>query len=226
VVPLAALAPSWTPYRYCFDNPINLTDPSGLWESTDVTLNADGTYKVVGGRLDGDKNIYVVKDGKRTGEIIGQSLFEKSFYNEDFKGDNKWMGSIDTKSVEGASFLVNKIYTNTPSLLKYAANWEDYNFKSSGYDKSKGSPTNYAYRGSEFSSDIYASARDFGNIGAGYVAGRGELNWGGTKFIFERFQAKQNGNIFGSGFESEQTVQGERLGWEHGNKQWMSSLSR
>lgn len=31
---LAELAPSLTPFRYCFNNPVNYTDPFGLWERT------------------------------------------------------------------------------------------------------------------------------------------------------------------------------------------------
>lgn len=31
---LAELAPNLTPFRYCFNNPINYTDPFGLWERT------------------------------------------------------------------------------------------------------------------------------------------------------------------------------------------------
>lgn len=32
VDPLAEKAPSWTPYRYCFNNPVRFTDPTGLFE--------------------------------------------------------------------------------------------------------------------------------------------------------------------------------------------------
>ncbi len=31
--PLAPNAPNWSPYRYCFDNPVNVTDPSGREET-------------------------------------------------------------------------------------------------------------------------------------------------------------------------------------------------
>jgi hypothetical protein len=41
VDPLAAQAPGWTPYRYCFDNPVNLVDPSGLFED-DYYFNKRG----------------------------------------------------------------------------------------------------------------------------------------------------------------------------------------
>jgi len=47
VDPLADKAPNWTPYRYCFNNPVNLVDPSGLWEgdyysSKGIHLGNDG----------------------------------------------------------------------------------------------------------------------------------------------------------------------------------------
>jgi RHS repeat-associated protein len=32
VDPMAEKAQGWTPYRYCFDNPVNLIDPDGMWE--------------------------------------------------------------------------------------------------------------------------------------------------------------------------------------------------
>tara|TARA_R110002096_G_scaffold433945_2_gene654201 strand:- start:310 stop:570 length:261 start_codon:yes stop_codon:yes gene_type:complete len=69
-----------------WSNPIKFIDPDGRWavDHIDVTKNDDGTYNVVGGQANSDKNIYVV-DGssKRTGEVVGQMLTEFSFHNED-----------------------------------------------------------------------------------------------------------------------------------------------
>lgn len=40
VDPMAAKASGWTPYRYCFNNPISFTDPNGMFE--DWVQAADG----------------------------------------------------------------------------------------------------------------------------------------------------------------------------------------
>jgi RHS repeat-associated protein len=56
-------------------NPVMMVDPNGANASSDVTKNKDGSYTVVDAKNDGDRNIYVRgEDGKRTGEIIGQTL--------------------------------------------------------------------------------------------------------------------------------------------------------
>ncbi len=44
------------------------------------------------------------------------------------------------------------------------------------------------YRGSVTSSGEYASARDFGNMVAGIVAGRKGFNWNDTRFAFDVLQ--------------------------------------
>jgi len=195
--------------------------------STYVQKLPDGKYKVVKVELnDNDKTIYVVNDkGERTGEKIGESIFIDSFYYAD--GPSKATlsrGIIDTTSKEGADFLNNKIYSDTPSQEAYIFTYmlpgdSPYDFKKVGLIK-KGMTVqdvaDYTYRGSQIYPGVYASARDFGNIGAGYVAGYNGSSLEASKFAFERFQALQKGNPFGDGTEVPQTVSGENLGWKQG----------
>ena len=77
VDPMSEKYPSLSPYVYCADNPIKLVDPNG--EEIEVTANDDGSYTVVGGTLNKDRNIYIVKDGKRTGDVLGQTMTDYSF---------------------------------------------------------------------------------------------------------------------------------------------------
>ena len=74
---MASKYPSLSPYVYCADNPVKLVDPNG--EEIEVTANDDGSYTVVGGTLNKDRNIYIVKDGKRTGDVLGQTMTAYSF---------------------------------------------------------------------------------------------------------------------------------------------------
>ena len=75
--PMSDKYPSLSPYSYCANNPIKLVDPNG--EEIEVTANDDGSYTVVGGTLNKDRNIYIVKDGKRTGDVLGQTMTDYSF---------------------------------------------------------------------------------------------------------------------------------------------------
>lgn len=75
VDPLAHKFPHQSPYCAFDNSPIWKCDPTGAAASTDVKENKDKTYTVVAAKNDGDNNIYKVDDkGKRTGEIVGQTL--------------------------------------------------------------------------------------------------------------------------------------------------------
>lgn len=63
------------------NNPVKYTDPDGMF--LEVNDNGDGTYTVSGGEANSDKNIYIMKNGKRSGDILGQMLTEYSFFDDD-----------------------------------------------------------------------------------------------------------------------------------------------
>ncbi len=64
--PLTNFMPGFTPYNYCYNNPVNLTDPTGMFPQYDdcriasTFIAPDGTILEV--RDDGDRNIYLVHD--------------------------------------------------------------------------------------------------------------------------------------------------------------------
>ena len=78
-------------------------------KETHVALNKDGTYSVIGGKLNEDRNIYIYskdKYGRYTirGKSIGITTSVTSFYNSD---KQKWaIGStIDVRDNSGDKFL-------------------------------------------------------------------------------------------------------------------------
>jgi hypothetical protein len=117
--PLASEAPGWSPYRVFFCNPIRYTDPTGLLESTDVTLNPNGTYTVVNAKNDGDNNVYVVNnetEQKRTGQVIGQT--ENPW---DFMGTNDQDGSI--KGFKPVTFDLKNLPDGDAMVAEYSKEW-------------------------------------------------------------------------------------------------------
>lgn len=173
--PMAEKYPEISPYVFCAGDPVNIVDPDGL--STYVYQNADGTYTVTdkGDVHDGDNGVYIGyedKDGKwiNTGKKIGETVSPYSFYNSD---TGNWaLGSIiDLTDVSGQDFLTD-LYNNTPSLIDYmenARNGEFYDFKVSNGQKEHPENLDH-YRGMAIGPGMIASARDIGNIGAGYVS--------------------------------------------------------
>lgn len=214
VDPLAGEAPQLTPYRFSFNNPLNVVDPNGLFESTDVTLNEDGTYTVVcSDPDDGDNGIYVVdQDGQRTGEVIGESITSHSFVDE---GGNTVKGAIiDLNSTEGQDFI-DDLIEDDPGLVSYALfpgtgkkeQKHDFKVLGMGYRGDGLSELQYKYRGSVAADGKIGSARDFGNIGAGIVAGRAGLSWESARWGFDGYQGAP---------EPLTTVKAQRVGFELG----------
>ncbi len=202
--PMAEKYYNISPYAYCGNNPVNSIDPDG--KSTQVIALEDGTYKVIGGDItDKDRNIYIYEqdnNGKYTirGKSIGVSATMTSFYNSDEVNPNdRWSGIINPNDNSGIQFLSEINGNKTSNLLNYmynARNRKKYDFKlTNGTDSAiEGIDI---YRGMPISttngSITYASARDGGNIAAGYIAARNGIPWQAARDAFDLYQGSREG---------------------------------
>lgn len=210
-------------YTYCENNPVNAIDPDGC--STWVMKNRDGTYRVIGGSLDNnDRNIYALnyENGKMVNEgSIGITTSTTSFYNSD---EGEWsIGSIiDPKDNSGDEFLSGIIGNNPPMFDDYMANAGNggkYDFKVTNganisndkLDIYRGMPIGANSKGQT----IYTSARDIGNITAGYVAAANGMSWKASRTAFDVYQTRTN--KWKPSIESISTRNAERYGWIMGS---------
>ena len=222
--PMAEKYYSVSPYAYCANDPLDLVDPEG--KSTWVTYNTEtGLFNVFGGNVfDNDHSIYLyLKDinGKDIrGPIIGQTAFLTSFYDSE---NLSWNGEINMSDDSGTKFLTS-LFNETPDLFEYilnARNGKPYDFKvTNGYPISTEVAPNKnidLYRGMPISSEngtLIYSARDIGNIGAGYIAGYYGLPWTAARAVFDLYQSYKSNRLM---LEGPSTWNPEKYGWTIGH---------
>ena len=223
--PLAEKYPDISPYAYCNGNPVNFVDPDG--RSTWVVANGDGTYSVKGGNLeDNDLNIYVVdydEEGKiRIGESIGKSSSITSFYDSD---NHAWKeGSIINPMDASGYDFISELIQSDPSLIEYilkARTNHAYDFKATNGTRSKIQGID-VYRGMPIAinsdgTTIYSSARDIGNMIAGYIAGSKGLTWWMARMGFDAYQSIAEKGYVPEGMS---TQNAQLVGWKYGFMQY------
>lgn len=221
VDPMADKYPSLSPYNYCAWNPMKLVDPEG--EEIEVVANGNGTYTIVGGVQNNDRNIYVVKNGKRTGEIIGCAFTKYSFFDDE--GHIVLGATIDLNDNSGQDFIESAI-SGSINLSTYAFDKEkggrlggDYDFKNRNWDRSDNknmTRKRYHNRGMVISIDnekTIASARDIGNYIAGYLSGLKGLSWVTACIGFDAYNMISNKELNG---DSKVSREAERAGYRDG----------
>lgn len=223
VDPMSDKYPSLSPYVYCADNPMRLIDVKG--ESIQVVENDDGTYTVVNGNVyDGDNGIYLQNSNGSNGKLLAYSATPESFYNSE---TGEFMGTIDPNNQAGRDFLNNEILKS--GLLSYMIKaWpgKKYDFKrTNGTNNVLFTKNEEFYRGMPIGMEnglpIWASARDIGNIAAGYIAGSNGISWEASRLAFDALESLKMKKV---SVELSSTQYAQKLGYLIGSTIYQNNM--
>ena len=201
VDPMAEKYYSISPYVYCIGNPARFVDPEGT--STRVKQLEDGTYKVVGVDFNDDYNIYIFKlndagEWISTGVSIGMTPSIYSFVQDD--NITPAYGAIIDPSNDAGLDFIQDLTENLRPLAYYmyhARNSHRFDFKvTNGTNSFISDDILYLYRGMPIysSSDgiqFFGSARDVGNLVAGYYAAAYGMTWDEAREAFDSYNGSQ-----------------------------------
>jgi len=189
VDPLIEKTYDWSPYRYAFDNPVGITDPNGMFEST----HTDKDGNVIAVYNDGDLGVYKHDDTTSKADIDqkrqetnstsgnGQKIGETEYWDE-FKNHDNQTGEVKENVIPGAQIHFNESWDNSIKTLHGIAN--NMNLKDIASNSTDGklfdvkSHPSMAGNGSgtgKLLNGKYATARSAGNFLAGYNGAHGTI---------------------------------------------------
>ncbi|MCE2497243.1 MAG: RHS repeat-associated core domain-containing protein, partial [Flavobacteriales bacterium] len=172
VDPMADQAPGWTPYRFCFNNPVMLVDPNGMFES----IHTDESGNIIAEYDDGDDGVYMHANGTTKADIDQQRASAGTTY-----GNGDCYGELGS-NIDISVVMENKLNQSSAEAkdidtkLGYAAKvgpymeWDLKNNESTifgiawEHDENTGDKTTFS-----FGPYSGMNAADVGNYHAGYT---------------------------------------------------------
>ena len=131
---LASDAPAWSPYRYGFNNPVNITDPDGNFEDG-YTIDKDGYVQRVDNTGGDEYDVLYTKadyeKAKASGERNSSGNPEPD--NQVTVDDTDILPSLEGNKIEGNSVAVTGNKKDAFNVFHFVSNNTDAEWNISGY---------------------------------------------------------------------------------------------